>query len=84
MAAQVPNSTALNSTVLKDLFQWTDKNGLYVTFCFFIFMFPFLNIGRETALALELDQSSVFSLLFHTPIEIRLISNLIPFKGKAH
>lgn len=83
-AAEVHNPTALNSTVLKDLFQWTDKNGLYVTFCFFIFMFPFLNKGREAALALGLDQSSVFSLLFDTPTEIIPILNLTPFKGKAH
>lgn len=84
MATRVHNLTALNSPVLKDLFQWTEKNGLYVTFCFFSFTFPFLNKGGAAALALGLGQSGVLSLLFDTPTEIILVLNLIPLKGKAH
>ena len=43
------------------------------------FMFSFLNKGREAALALGVDQSSLFSLLFETPTEIKLVLNLNSF-----
>lgn len=44
------------------------------------FMFSFLNKGREAALvALGVDQSSLFSLLFETPTGIKLVLNLNSF-----